>query len=87
MSYQLVCLALDGEKVTEGQFDTVSDALTRSDNMGSRWFFYPIHVVTGQVKILDVPDFVETERGLLFLSGFKGRHLATLVDFLKGATV
>ena len=85
MTYQLACLSLDGDKVTEGQFDTVNDALDRSENMGSRWIFYPIHIVTGQVKILDVPDFVETEDGLLPLMGFKGRHLKTLVDFLKDA--
>jgi hypothetical protein len=85
MTYQLVCLALDGDKVTEGQFDTVNDALDRSANMGSRWFFYPIHVVTGQVKILDVPDLVETEGGFLSLAGFKGKHLKTLVNFLKDA--
>jgi hypothetical protein len=85
MTYQLFCLSLDGDKVAEGQFDTIDDALNRSQNMGSRWFFYPIHVVTGQVKIIEVPDFVETEDGLLPLAGFKGRHLKTLANFLKNA--
>jgi hypothetical protein len=69
---RLVCIAPDGAFVTEGRFETVEDAWNRSCDMGSRWFFYPIHVVTGEKlgKILDVPD----EMG----KGWIGKNLSTL---------
>ena len=81
--YQLVCLSAEGERVTEGQFSTVEDALVRSENMGSRWFWHPLHVVTGKVKIIDLPDEFETQDGVLSLRGFKGRHIKSLIKFLK----
>lgn len=69
---RLVCIAPDGEYVTEGKFETIEDAWDRSSEMGSRWFFYPIHVVTGEkgVKIMDVPD--DMGRGWI------GKNLSTL---------
>lgn len=84
LSYRLVCVSLDGDKVTEGHFSTVKEAQERSEQMGSRWYFYPIHVVTGRVKIIDLPDVIETEMGILDLKGFKGKNLTTLLSFLKG---
>lgn len=55
---RLVCIAPDGEFVVEGRFETVEQAWNHSQDMGSRWFFYPIHVVVGDKlgKIVDVPD-------------------------------
>jgi len=45
--YALRCLAPDGEHVTESQdFRTTDDAWERSEDMGSRWVFYPVHIVT-----------------------------------------
>lgn len=70
----LVCIAPDGEYVTEGQPDPYPDvdaAWRRSSDMGSRWFFYPIHVVTSPGGIIaDVP------RGMS--DWWVGRRLATL---------
>ena len=51
--YELICISADGEEsVTEhnifsddGTFSTVEDAWERNENMGSRWFFYPIRIV------------------------------------------
>ena len=83
MSYKLVCLALDGEKVTEGEFPTVSDAQKRSEFMGSRWYFYPIHVVTGKIKILEIPDEIEFGDDIIDLGQFKGKNITTLVKFLR----
>lgn len=51
----LRCFAPDGAYVTEGTFNSVDAAWNRAADMGSRWFFYPISVVTGKKKILDVP--------------------------------
>jgi len=45
--FALRCIAPDAEYVTEGiNFPTVESAWKRADDMGSRWIFYPIHVVT-----------------------------------------
>jgi hypothetical protein len=83
MSYKLVCVSLDGEKVTEGEFPTISDAQHRSEFMGSRWWFYPIHVVTGKIKILDIPDYIEYGGDIINLAQFKGKNITTLIKFLK----
>lgn len=49
---------MDGETKIEGEFPTVKEAWQRSNDMGSRWFFYPFHfVVTSSGKtIKDAPD-------------------------------
>lgn len=58
-SYNLVCLAPDGATVREGNFPTIQAAWDRASDMGSRWFFYPICVVTGpartaRARIMDI---------------------------------
>lgn len=54
--YQLRCIAPDGEYKTEGEdFPSVESAWQRADDMGSRWFFYPVNVVTGKDRIISVP--------------------------------
>lgn len=72
----LHCLAPDGESVREGEFQDVFSAWSRSVDMGSRWYFYPVHVVTGptrnfnRARILDVPHGMPSE--------WKGRTLGKL---------
>ena len=46
--YKLRCIAPDGESVNASRFDfdTVEAAWEEAGDMGSRWFFYPISVVT-----------------------------------------
>ncbi len=69
---RLICIAPDGAFVKEGSFDTTEDAWNRAEDMGSRWIFYPIHVVTGAKgkRIVDVPD----DMG----KGWIGKNLSTL---------
>jgi hypothetical protein len=55
--YQLRCIAPDGEHVVERRnFPTVEDAWRRADDMGSRWIFYPVCVVTGLAKVVAIPQ-------------------------------
>jgi hypothetical protein len=42
---KLICMGFDGDHVTEGEFNSVNEAWERSEDMGSRWFFYPFHFV------------------------------------------
>lgn len=45
--YSLICMGFDGEYVIEKDgFTTVNDAWKHANNMGSRWYFYPFHMVT-----------------------------------------
>lgn len=72
----LHCLAPDGKSVREGEFPGVAAAWERSSDMGSRWYFYPTHVVTGptrntnRARILAVPHGMPDE--------WKGKTLGTL---------
>jgi hypothetical protein len=47
---KLICMTFNGEHVTErgpidGLFESVKNAAERSEDMGSRWFFYPFHFI------------------------------------------
>ena len=70
----LRCLAPDGEHVTEGRdFPDIESAWQRACDMGSRWFFYPVSVVTtaGSAAIIrDTPEGMPKE--------WIGRRLSTL---------
>jgi len=75
--YRLYCIALQGDRVLEGEFDSVDSARQRSADMGSRWIFYPVHVVTTRKgKIVDV--------ALPELNYFVGRYIKTLQSELAG---
>lgn len=55
--YQLICMAFDGEYVTERpKFDSIDDAWEYSNNLGSKWHFYPFHFVIKNKTIKDSPD-------------------------------
>ena len=53
--YKLMCMSFDGEYVTEGPFKTIDDAWRYSNDMGSRWYFYPFHFVITDKTIADAP--------------------------------
>lgn len=60
-TYQLRCIAPDGAIVREGEFPSIQAAWDRASDMGSRWFFYPVCVVTGasrsdRARVLDCPE-------------------------------
>jgi hypothetical protein len=68
----LICMAFDGDYVTEGRdFQSVDAAWERSNDMGSRWFFYPFHfVMTESGKtVVDAPE------PLQHLIGYRIGHL------------
>ena len=46
MKYKLICMSFDGEYQTEHpEFDRIEDAWDYSDDLGSKWYFYPFHFV------------------------------------------
>ncbi len=79
MSFNLDCVAPDGDWITErSDFPTVEAAWARSGDMGSRWFFYPVHVVTaGKSHVIrGVPQGMPED--------WVGRKLTSLAEMIKG---
>jgi hypothetical protein len=69
--YNLVCIAPDGDHVTDLRDATYSECVKRSEDMGSKWIFYPFHVIT-TISGFSVADaFGEMEY-------FIGKRLKTL---------
>lgn len=68
--YKLLLMAPDGDFVTEGKNLSIDEAGKLSDDMGSRWLFYPYHFIikdNGQVKqnqrIIEAPDELSFLKG------------------------
>ena len=60
--FKLLVMSFDGATQLENpDFKTVDDAWEHSNNLGSRWFFYPFHfVVTASGKtIKDTPNLLK----------------------------
>lgn len=73
--YTLRCIAPDGEHQTErgyerDGFPTIDAAWDHANDLGSKWIFYPIAVVTAGETIRAVPHGMPEE--------WIGRKLATL---------
>lgn len=78
--YALHMLAPDGEFITEGSnFPTIEAAWERANNMGSRWIFYPIPVVTGPGS--GFPVIRDTPAGMN--ARWKGKQLRSLIRAMK----
>lgn len=73
-SVTLRCLAPDGAAIREGEFPSVESAWNRAQDMGSRWFFYPVSIITGPATS-DRARIIDTPREL---RAFKGKTLGTL---------
>lgn len=55
--YQLICMSFDGDYVTEQpEFESIDDAWEHSNNLGSKWFFFPFHFVIKNITIKDTPE-------------------------------
>lgn len=77
MAYKLICMSFDGDHVTERpEFETIEAAWEHSNDLGSKWYFYPFHfVVTGSgLTIVDAPFPLE------YLEGRRVRTAARLFE-------
>lgn len=83
MTYKLVCMAFDGDYVTETDRDhrdgwpTVGEVWDHAENMGSRWYFHPFQFVVTSSGL----TVVDTPYGLDFL---KGKRVKTVKAIFKG---
>ena len=58
---RLIVMSFDGEYKTEGKdFPTTEAAWDRSNDMGSRWYFYPFHFITTETgkTVVDAPEIL-----------------------------
>ena len=73
--YQVICMAFDGEYQREGQMcSDIEAAWELSNNLGSKWYFYPFHFVVVNNTIRDVPSLMEK---------FLGKRIATVAKIFK----
>lgn len=80
-SYSLICMSFEGDYIVERpEFDTIEKAWKHSEDIGSRWFFYPFHfVVTSSLKTI-----ADSFDGF---SEVKGRKLKTVVDMFNKLSI
>ena len=83
--YQLICMSFDGDYVTERpEFESIEDAWEYSNDLGSKWYFYPFHFVIKDVTIKDTPihlDILLTNESQLLKKLFK--RLSTRSDLIN----
>ena len=55
--YKLICMSFDGDYVIEKfEFESIDDAWEYSNDLGSKWYFFPFHFVIKNKTIKDTPD-------------------------------
>ena len=81
-TYELRCMSFDGEYVTDHK-GTLEECQNASTDMGSKWFFYPWHVITTS------KGFIKEACGCLYNMSthepilgemFNGRYFKTMQD-------
>ena len=76
--YKLICMAPDGESVTNSEHESIESAQNESGNMGSRWFFYPFHFVVKNETIVSAGGQFVNKDGTLFMEKiFKRKRIRT----------
>ena len=64
--YELICMSFDGEYKREPwKFESVDKAWEYSNDLGSKWFFYPFHFVVKGKTIAAAPyqlEWLENKR-------------------------
>ena len=78
--FKLICMSFDGGYRMEWpEFKTVEKAWQYSNDMGSRWYFYPFHfVVTASGKtIADAPEM---------FAHLKGKRVTTVAAIFNSAS-
>ena len=74
---KLICMSFDGEfQVERPVFQTINDAWEYSNDLGSKWYFYPFHFV--------VTDSLLTIRSAPPLGKrLEGKRVQTVVDIMS----
>jgi len=73
-------MSFDGEYVTDSEHDTIEAAQEASANMGSRWIFYPFHIIVKNLTVKEMGGMyynVETHEALLDVK-FRNKRFTTV---------
>lgn len=73
-NYKLICMAPDGDYVTDIRYASVEECTEASADMGSRWIFYPYHFICSGKTIRVAPDGLER---------FQGKRITTIQRIFK----
>jgi hypothetical protein len=87
-NYRLLQFAFDGYYVTDSEHETIEDARETSEDLGSKWFFYPLTVIaSGQTVKETGGAFYNTQTGACLLSEkLKGKRVKTVCKILSEAS-
>lgn len=75
-SYNLMVVSFDGQTQLERVNGNVDDCWEHSNDMGSRWYYYPFHFVVSEKTVIDTPEGLEH---------YKGKRIETLLREFKKA--
>ena len=78
--YKLVCMAFDGQFITDSEHETLEELEYSLQNLGSKWYFYPwSFAVKGQTVKESYGQFVNMKTGICTISEiFNGKRLKTV---------
>lgn len=87
-SFNLYCVSFDGSFVKDSEHETIEQAANTSADMGSRWYFYPFHVITKGKTIKEtggnIYRGITTPNPVCCLSEkYKGKRLETFLKDIK----
>jgi hypothetical protein len=78
-------MSFDGETVRDSQHDTIEEAQEASADMGSKWFFYPWHIIVKGVTVKEMGGtFTSTKTDRSVLEEiFANKRLSTVKKFFN----
>lgn len=84
----LYCVSFDGAFVRDSEHETIEDAGNASADMGSKWYFYPFHVIVKGKTIVETGGNlygkINTSDPVCLLSEkYKGKRFATFTKHMK----
>ena len=85
--YKLICMSFDGTYVTEKTADDINALWQHSEDIGSRWFFYPFHFVCTEKTIASAPDLLTCLEGKRITTVQKLFELHSQKDETQGMDV
>lgn len=78
--YQIIVLTPDGDYTRDGaQCETIAEAQETAAEFGSKWYFYPFHVITGESRT----DKARVMSACEGLEEFEGRTLKSVCEHME----
>jgi len=72
--FKLICMAPNGDHITDSESDNIEDLEKNSIDMGSKWIFYPFHFICTSKTIKEAFDGGEH---------FNGKRIKTIKSYFQ----